>query len=191
MKNSTLLIRRPVNRVAGLSRQLLVSGVMALLLCWSLPQSVRAAAGDLDPTFNLNGRVTADFVDIPGLFSSEGATDVVVQPDGKIIAVGESDVPDSGFFGVFAIVGNLLQFNSITGDYQFTRCGSGIVLSGKGTVTKRGSLVTLQDATASRKVLATVDGSTKRATASIQVFSLGTTFTITDRNTTNDTCGCP
>ena len=50
--------------------------------------------------------------------------------------------------------GNLLLFKSTTGDYQFTRCGSGIVLSGKGTVTKRGSLVTLQDATAGRKVLA-------------------------------------
>lgn len=159
--------------------------------------------GSLDLSFGTNAHVFTDF-----LGSTDQAFAVALGPDGKIVAAGRAVDASlnteyfavaryNGDVGVFDTCvqddsnGNLLTFDSLTGDYQFTRCGSGITLSGKGTVTKRGSLITLQDATASRKVVATVDGSTKRATASIQVFSLGSTFTITDRNTTNNTCGCP
>ena len=86
--------------------------------------------------------------------------------------------------------GNLLQFNSTTGDYRFTKCGSALVLSGTGTLTTRGSIITLQDYATNRRVLARIDGSVNKGTASIQVFSQGTTFTIMDRNTTNNTCQC-
>ncbi len=87
--------------------------------------------------------------------------------------------------------GNLLQFNSTTGDYQFTRCSAGLVLAGTGTVIKRGGTLTLQHFAGDRRVLAQVDTTVNRATASVQVFSQGTTFTIMDRNTTNNSCGCP
>lgn len=87
--------------------------------------------------------------------------------------------------------GNLLQFNSTTSDYQFTRCRSGLTLGGTGTLTRKGNLITLQHTTADRRVSAQIDTSTKKATASVQVFSQGTTFTITDRNMTNNTCSCP
>src|SRR5712692_8860195 len=39
--------------------------------------------------------------------------------------------------------GSVLQFNSATGDYQYTNCG-GVTLSGTGSVIRRGSIVTLQ-----------------------------------------------
>jgi Mg-chelatase subunit ChlD len=85
-----------------------------------------------------------------------------------------------------------LQFNSTTGDYLFTRCGAGgFTLSGTGGLTIRGSLITLQHYAADRRVTANVDRSVRKATAGMQVFSLGTTFTIMDRDTTNNTCACP
>lgn len=87
--------------------------------------------------------------------------------------------------------GNPLQFNSTTGDYQFTKCGSDLMLGGTGSLTKRGSIITLQHYATDRRVLARIDGSVNRGTASIQLFSLGTTLTIADRNTINNTCACP
>ncbi|HXI93689.1 MAG TPA: hypothetical protein VNO24_27200 [Blastocatellia bacterium] len=86
--------------------------------------------------------------------------------------------------------GNLLRFSSTTGDYQFTKCGTGLVLAGTGSLIKRGGVFTLQQYAADRRVLARVDTTVNRGTASVQIFSQGTTFTITDRNTTNNTCGC-
>lgn len=123
-------------------------------------------------------------------------------------------LPDSPFFftaGLFSIVGfstgadenefdmclqddssgNLLQFNSTTGDYQFVNCESNLTLSGKGTLMQRSGNITLQHNAADRRVSVKLDTRVKRGTASIQVFSLGRTFTITDRDTTNNTCGCP
>jgi hypothetical protein len=85
--------------------------------------------------------------------------------------------------------GNRLQFNSTTGNYQFTTCG-GVTIGGTGTLTKRGCLVTLQVNGPDRRVLARIDTCMGSGIASIQVFSQGTTFTIMDRNTANDTCSC-
>jgi hypothetical protein len=87
--------------------------------------------------------------------------------------------------------GNLLRFNSMTGDYLFTRCSTNFILGGKGQVTIRGAMITLQHNTSDRRVLAQMNNATKSGQASVQVFSLGTTFTITDRNTANNTCSCP
>jgi uncharacterized delta-60 repeat protein len=47
------------------------------------------SAGDLDPSFGTNGKVTTDFAGS----SIDGATALAVQPDGKIVAVGSSLVP--------------------------------------------------------------------------------------------------
>jgi len=44
-----------------------------------------AAAGDLDPTFGGDGTVTTDFTD-----SYDAAFGIGVQPDGKIVVVGET-----------------------------------------------------------------------------------------------------
>src|SRR6266508_4116684 len=47
-----------------------------------------AVAGDLDPTFGENGMVSTDFTD----FGPDGAyaSAMAIQPDGKIVAVGEA-----------------------------------------------------------------------------------------------------
>jgi hypothetical protein len=87
--------------------------------------------------------------------------------------------------------GDRFQINLANGDYSFTKCGSGgFTLTGAGTVTVKGSVVSLEQNGPDRRVLARIDNSVQRGTASIQTFSQGT-FTITDRNTTNNTCACP
>ena len=85
--------------------------------------------------------------------------------------------------------GSIFKFNSTTGDYQFTNC-SGLTLSGTGTLIKRGSVITFQHYASDRRVLARIDTSVNKGTASIQLFSPSATFTITDRNTANNTCAC-
>lgn len=159
--------------------------------------------GSLDTTFGNNGKVTTDFFG-----SSDAIRDMLIQPDGKILTGGVGVNLGATPPSEFALArylgdtpfdmclqddsnGNLLQFNSTTGEYQFTKCRSGLVLSGTGSLTTRGSIITLQDYATDRRVLARIDGSVNKGTASIQVFSQGTTFTIMDRNTTNNTCTCP
>ena len=85
--------------------------------------------------------------------------------------------------------GSILQINTATGEYQFTNC-SGFTISGIGSLTKRGSTITLQHTAADRRVMSKIDGGINKATASIQILSQGLSFTLTDRNTTNNTCAC-
>jgi hypothetical protein len=85
--------------------------------------------------------------------------------------------------------GNLLQFDSVSGAYQFTTCG-GLTLSGTGTLMQRGCTITLQDARGDRRLLASFDSCAHRGSATVQATTRGITFTITDRNTANDTCAC-
>lgn len=86
--------------------------------------------------------------------------------------------------------GSLLKFNSTTGDYQFTNC-AGLIIGGTGTLVTKGGIITLQHNGPDRRVLARIDKEVRSATASVQLFSQGTTFTITDRNTGNNSCSCP
>ena len=76
-----------------------------------------------------------------------------------------------------------------TGEYLFTNCG-GLTVEGTGILTRRGSMITLQHNATDRRVTATIDTTTNKATASVQLFSQGRTFTITDRNINNNTCAC-
>jgi uncharacterized delta-60 repeat protein len=155
------------------------------------------ADGSVDTTFGAGGKKGISLGTTNDLLF-----DAVLQPDGKIVAVGES-------YANFAVVrfnntangssfdtciqddsnGNLLQVNTTTGDYQFSNC-SGFTLTGTGTLSRRGSVSTLENNASDRRVMARIDTGINRATASIQVFAQGTTFTIADRNTTNNTCSC-
>jgi hypothetical protein len=85
--------------------------------------------------------------------------------------------------------GSIFKFNSTTGDYQFNNC-AGFTLNGLGGLIQRGGIITLQHYSSDRRVLARIDTSVNKATASIQLFSPSTTFTIIDRNTANNTCAC-
>ena len=85
--------------------------------------------------------------------------------------------------------GNLLQINTTTGNYQFTNC-AGLTIGGSGTLIRRGTQIALQHYAPDRRVMASIDSSSNRATGSIQLLSQGQIFSITDRNISNDTCAC-
>jgi hypothetical protein len=84
---------------------------------------------------------------------------------------------------------NQIQFDS-SGSYTFTDCAGGS-LSGMGIFATKGSTITLTDVRGDRRLHLILDNSVNRATLGLQVFSPQRLFTITDRNTTNDVCGCP
>ena len=159
--------------------------------------------GSLDNTFQI---ATPDFgcVSQPVSNPISIAYAVAVYPDGKIIAGGTACSPRDFVLARYNgdstsrnlciqddANGNLLTLNSVTGDYQFVACSNGLVIGGAGILTKRGDNLTLQDFGGNRRVLARIDGGANRATAAVQVLSLATTFTITDRDTRNNNCLCP
>jgi hypothetical protein len=86
---------------------------------------------------------------------------------------------------------DILLFNTTTGAYQLTRCRDGFTIGGTGTLSKRGCTISFQDSRSDRRIMANIDTCSNRATASVQIFAQGSSFTLTDRNTTNNTCSCP
>lgn len=64
-------------------QRLLVFSLVGLLVCWPPPETTRAAAGDLDPTFGTETIVSTKFSD-----GSSYVQALAVQPDGKILAAG-------------------------------------------------------------------------------------------------------
>lgn len=152
--------------------------------------------GSLDSSFGTGGKIFTDFL------GSDTAHAVAIQQDGKILAAGRVGSTTQFDFGLARYLGptlnlclqddsngNLLQFSSTTGEYLFTNC-AGITLSGHGSLVIRGNTITLQHNGPDRRVLARIDGSVNKGTASIQVFPQGMTFTIVDRNTGNNNCAC-
>src|SRR5262249_10191830 len=130
--------------------------------------------------------------------------------DGKIVAAGYTNT-----FSDFALArynadgltfdiciqddsnGRVLKFNSITGEYQFFDPSKGISLTGAGKVTNDsgGCKINLQDTgpipkRPDRSVSVQVNRCTHKASASILILSTGATFSITDSNTTDNTCAC-
>ncbi len=85
--------------------------------------------------------------------------------------------------------GNILLVNSTTGEYQFNNC-RGTTLTGIGSLSRKGCLVTLQVNGPDRRILARIDTCSKTGNASIQLLSQGSSFSILDRNTANNTCAC-
>lgn len=84
-----------------------------------------------------------------------------------------------------------LFFDSQTGAYAFFRCGAGgFTLSGTGSVFVKGGIITLEHNPGDRRVLAKLDTTQKKGTASLQVLNTGKTYTIADRNTGDNLCSC-
>ncbi|HJQ26366.1 MAG TPA: LamG-like jellyroll fold domain-containing protein [Blastocatellia bacterium] len=83
---------------------------------------------------------------------------------------------------------NVVLFNAQTGDYRF--CCNGTAFTGRGTVSVRGCVVEITHNTADRRVLIKADFSAKTGTASLQTPPGTLRCTITDRNTSNNTCQC-
>jgi hypothetical protein len=84
--------------------------------------------------------------------------------------------------------GASLSFNSTTGDYTF--CAASKRLSGTGSVRKSGSNITLEHSAPDRKVIARVNTSVKNASASVQSPVGKTLGTISDSDTSNNSCQC-
>ena len=101
--------------------------------------------------------------------------------------------------------GDLLQWNSTTGDYRFCNvfptvaAGDpgrvnvswyGVTTPDTGSVGWSGCTITLQHNSTDGRVKAEVDRCTQTGSATVQPASSKTTFTITDRDMRNNTCTC-
>jgi hypothetical protein len=88
--------------------------------------------------------------------------------------------------------GDLITFGGPdSGFWQFRSCRfPGFTLTGAGTATRKGSVVTLTDYESLVRVVAQFDESTKRGSASIFFSPFNFSARITDRNITDNTCQC-
>jgi len=125
---------------------------------------VTGAATLIGPIGGLNEAVQGIAI---GGFSRVGGFDICIQDDRT---------------------GSTLQFDSCTGDYQVTRCGpGGFLFTGKGDTNRVGNLVTLR----ADRLFALVNISPiAQSRSGLAVVKAGRTFTINDRDTTNNTCRC-
>lgn len=88
--------------------------------------------------------------------------------------------------------GDILYFNSFTGDYLFVRCDlGGLTIRGKGMITRTGCLTKLDDAVVSATLDRCIIAPLNRGSASIKPGPFGARFYINDSNTENNTCACP
>jgi hypothetical protein len=84
--------------------------------------------------------------------------------------------------------GTTLQFDSCTGDYQFSKCGAGaFVMTGKGITSLQGNVLTLRDNNVFALLNVNPGSSLRSGTAIVRA---GRIFTLNDRNTNDNTCGC-
>ena len=82
--------------------------------------------------------------------------------------------------------GDMLRWNSATGDYLYSRCSDGFSLTGTGSVTSHGSTYTLTHYPGDRRVTATLDNGLHSGTASVQYPIGSTTYTIADQSSIPD-----
>ncbi len=84
--------------------------------------------------------------------------------------------------------GDTIQFDSCTGDFQFSRCGSrGFTFTGRGQTIRLGNVLTLR----ADRIFALVNVNPNSSLRSgIAVVKNGRTFVINDRDVTNNTCSC-
>jgi 6-phosphogluconolactonase (cycloisomerase 2 family) len=83
----------------------------------------------------------------------------------------------------------ILKINSVTGDYLFLTC-EGTTIAGKGLIRTRGCSLILEDFKADRRVKASFDDCTAKATASLQIIPANRTYALIDRNMNDSTCAC-
>ncbi len=86
--------------------------------------------------------------------------------------------------------GNVLLFNSVTGDYLFCCASTGVKVTGKGTLTKKGSDITLTHNPSNRRVSGKISISAKTGTASLQMPPGTNACMFSDSNTANNSCVC-
>lgn len=89
--------------------------------------------------------------------------------------------------------GDYIQFNSVTGHYITKQCSTGFTAEGTGVVTTSGSTTTLKENGPIRFVTASVNNTTHVGSASVKVRNglSVVAYSISDSDTTNNTCVCP
>jgi len=189
---------------------LLVFSVAFLLLSSQMSYVAEAASGDLDSSFGMGGVVRTDFFGL-----TDEVRGIALQSDNRVVAVGTVVTPAFGSsFGLarYNPNGSLdLTFGSggkvITDLGGTQEAAEDVAIQPDGKIVVAGHTgapyssdtsdfvvvryITLQDFAGNRRVLARIDGGANRATAAVQVLSLATIFTITDRDTRNNNCNCP
>ena len=157
--------------------------------------------GSLDQGFGIGGIITTDFT------PSDQAFALGIQTDGKVVIGGAAYEAESG--NGFALarydVGSistkifdtqiqngtsLLQFDSVTGDYSFTDCTSGLTLTGVGHIKAHGCKLILEDTGDDFAVWAKVNVCTNSGKTSIQLFPQGVSFTFKAGDINNTASPC-
>ncbi|HKQ80061.1 MAG TPA: hypothetical protein VJ810_40590 [Blastocatellia bacterium] len=87
--------------------------------------------------------------------------------------------------------GDTLQFNTFTGNYKYTRCSDGLMLSGKGKISRIGCEVRLEDDSRVSASIGECTVSIPQGNATIRITPLGPTCSIKDSNRFNNSCICP
>jgi uncharacterized delta-60 repeat protein len=118
--------------VVGPAYKLCVLALTGMLASSALMSCVEAAAGDLDPTFGLGGKVTTDFFG-----NVDFANAVAVQPDGKIVAAGQASFPGQSVYG-------LARYNS-DGSLDSTFGSGGLVTTAFGQFSAADAVVLQPD----------------------------------------------
>jgi hypothetical protein len=120
---------------------------------------------------------------------------LVANPDFRCITPAERALiinwPGFDFFLQNENNASLFFANTQTGDYQFTTCGfGGLVLSGKGKITRKGCIVTIEDVQSDRRILIKANVCNKTGTASIQILTQGRTYNLTDKTVGDRSFNC-
>lgn len=123
-------------------------------------------------------------------------TDIQTGPNGNLFVVSLSNGAIYEVYRVDSCLqddqsGDVLRFNSLTGDYQFIKCGTdGFTLTGKAQVTRRGCVIKLSDARLSATLDRCLIAPQNSGSAVIRTTPFGTSFSIDDSGTGNNTCNC-
>jgi hypothetical protein len=87
--------------------------------------------------------------------------------------------------------GDILRFDSASGDYQFLRCGAdGFTLIGRGDVRRAGCVLSLSDAGVRAEINHCPNAPLIRGHATVRATPLGRVFVINDRDANNNNCVC-
>jgi hypothetical protein len=123
-------------------------------------------------------------------------TDIQTGPNGDLFVVSLSNGAVYEIYRVDVCLqddqsGDLLRFSSVTGDYQFIRCGTGgFTLTGRAQVTRRGCSLELRDSRLSATFNNCAIAPRNSGSALIRTSPFGTSFSINDSGTGNNTCNC-
>jgi hypothetical protein len=148
-------------------------------------------SGSIDASFTFSVPAGRSFVIVVHELNPGGA--IGCSYDLKISGICDTCSPGTGLVCVQDDETNdSLLFNFLNGDYQFQRCADGTRFSGRGDIGRFLGGITLRDGLrAFVEVEKTPGGFLGRGTALLKPGALGRTYSITDRNVLNSTCGCP